>query len=152
MQHQNGRSLRDKAARSGAPRSRPEVEAMLEKSENSRVLDALRRWLDLEDEHAQLKQQAVHIRSTLDDQILSRLLEDRASDVAQTVIRLGRELTRLQSVQPADVGAKVYVLQQIIPLCDDETVCTGICQIIRADIERLDIKIERFSDERQKAG
>ncbi|RIJ15647.1 hypothetical protein D1227_19340 [Henriciella mobilis] len=125
---------------------------MLEKSENSRVLDALRRWLDLEDEHAQLKQQAVHIRSTLDDQILSRLLEDRASDVAQTVIRLGRELTRLQSVQPADVGAKVYVLQQIIPLCDDETVCTGICQIIRADIERLDIKIERFSDERQKAG
>jgi len=151
MQHQNGRSLRDKAARSGAPRSRSEAEVMLEKSRPSRVLEALRRWLDLEDEHAQLKQQAVHIRSTLGDQILSRLLEDRASDVAQTVIRLGRELTELQSIQPADVGAKVYVLQQIIPLCDDTTVRADICQIIRADIERLDIKIERFSDNRQKA-
>ena len=152
MEHQNGRSLRDKAARSGAPQSRLEVDALLEKSDRSRVMTALRRWLDLEDEHKQLKQQAVHIRSALDDKVLGRLLEDRAVDVSQTLIRLGRELIELQAIQPADVGAKAYVLLQISTLCEEQTMLAGMCEQIRIDIDQLEIKIERPTSNRKKAG
>ncbi|MEQ8559316.1 MAG: hypothetical protein RIB03_13445 [Henriciella sp.] len=149
MRHQNGWSLRDKAAKSGAPQTRAEVDAMIARSQPSTVLTFLSRWLELEDEHAQLETQAGHVRDTLGDKVLGNLLHDRTVDITFTMVRRARELISKPSRQAADIGAKVYVLTRIDQLSDDEELKSQMCKSIRQDVEDLDIDVERLARARQ---
>lgn len=141
MQYQKGLSLRDKTARSGVPQTRSEVEAMIARSAPTPVLRQLRQWLALDEELGQLDAQVDHVSETLNDRVLCNMLADRKADLIQTLLRLARDLARLDTKQPADIRAKAYTLMRMDALHDDRALKAEMCRIILADVDRLGIEI-----------
>ncbi|WP_084396791.1 hypothetical protein [Henriciella aquimarina] len=142
MQYQNGSRLRDKAAESGAPQTRAEVDSMIAQANKSDILVFVQRWLGLDDELLQLSQQADHVETVLGDKLLGGMLKQRAQDVIFTMQRRARDLARLVAQQPEDIGAKCYVRARLLEISpDDAETPEKLCEGILKDVERLGIDV-----------
>ena len=122
MKDQNGISSQDTAAKSGKALSRLEIEAILSRSQPSRILDELRGWLDLESELIHLNEQERHVRSTLGDGTLGDLIVRKSDSLLSTLLRRAMDIIDLPTSQTGDIGAKVYVCSRISELTDDEAI------------------------------
>ena len=145
MSPQNGLPQQGKAAKSGTPPSRCEIEEMLAQAAPSEVIAFLSRWLELETELSQLHTQVSHVRETLGDKLLGNILVDRANQMTSTLLRRAADLARLPSCQASDIGAKVYVLSRIEQFGAERSLYQEMCQSILDDVKGLDIAVERFS-------
>ena len=144
MNYQKGRVFDDLAAKSGAPQTRAEVEAMLARTPDTEIAIFVKRWLILDDELAQIHAQAAHVEQMLGDKLLGIMLGERVSDITETMRRRALDLARLPAACAEDVGAKCYVRARMRELdAQDESATHYLCKSVQRDVKALGIKVER---------
>lgn len=145
MNHQNGRAFNDLAARSGAPQTRAEVDAMIASASVTDIVIFVKRWLILDDERAQLQHQANHVEHVLGDRLLGVMLSKRLADISATMKRRALDLARLTARQAEDIGAKCYVQARMGDLAtEDSALLKRLCESIHKDVEALGIDVKRL--------
>ena len=144
MNQKTGTSLKDKAARAGAPQTRAEVTHMVDRAMPSPIIKLAQRWLEVEQEVEQTLHQADHFQHELEDRVLGSLLRSRADDMIFNLARHAGELVHMRATQPEDIGVKVYVLTQLVAQGDKGDLVSSLCASIRGDVDRLGIDIERL--------
>ena len=143
MRNQNGSSFQDRAAKSGAPQTRAEVESMFLRTPTTDIVVFTKGWLSLDDEREQMEVQIRHVESVLGDRVLANMLRERSVDIIATMRRRARDLARLLSTEIQDLGCKCYVLKRMIDLApEDETIQQRLCDSLRSDIQRLGIDVK----------
>jgi len=146
MRNQNGSSFQDRAAKSGAPQTRAEVESMFLRTSSTDIVLFTKRWLGLDDEREQMETQIRHVESVLGDKVLANMLRERSTDITATMRRRATDLARLRSTAIQDLGCKCYVLKRMVDLApDDETIQQHLCDSLRSDIHRLGIDVKALS-------
>ncbi|WP_300378453.1 hypothetical protein [Henriciella sp.] len=145
MYYQNGRVFNDLAAKSGAPQTRAEVDAMIVSASVTDIMIFVKRWLILDDERTQLQHQANHVEHVLGDRLLGILLSERLADISATMKRRALDLARLTAHQAEDIGAKCYVRARMCDLAaDDSALLKRLCESIRKDVDALGIDVKRL--------